>query len=232
MPDLYAPGDYDLAGFCVGVVERRRVLDGRAIAPGDMLLGLASSGLHSNGFSLVRKVVFEHAGLSVDDYVDELSSTVGDVLLTPTRIYVQPVRKILAHYKVKGVVHGIAHITGGGLLENLSRILPKRARAQVARDSWTVPPVFPWLARLGEIEPDEMARVFNMGLGLVLVVSPFYAESIAQQLAHEGMPCWTIGQIVEGESRRQSGYEIATARDTRHVTTAYAQSFAHPRITG
>jgi phosphoribosylformylglycinamidine cyclo-ligase len=199
MPDLYAPGDYDLAGFCVGVVERRRVIDGRAIAAGDVILGLASSGLHSNGFSLVRKAVFERAGLGVEDFIDELSSTVGDALLRPTCIYVQPVRKILAHYRVKGVVHGIAHITGGGLLENLSRILPTGARAEIGRSSWTVPPVFGWLARLGEIDDDEMARVFNMGLGLVLVVSPFYAESIAQQLAHEGVECWSIGRIVEGE---------------------------------
>ncbi|HEY4310682.1 MAG TPA: phosphoribosylformylglycinamidine cyclo-ligase [Pirellulales bacterium] len=199
MPDLYAPGDYDLAGFCVGVVERHRVIDGRAIAAGDVVLGLPSSGLHSNGFSLVRKVVFEKAGLGVDDYVEELSSTVGDALLTPTRIYVQPIRKILAHYKVKGVVHGIAHITGGGLLENLSRVLPEGVTAVIKRDSWPVPPVFPWLARLGDVEADEMARVFNMGLGLVLVVSSFYADSIAQQLADQGLECFTIGHIASSE---------------------------------
>ncbi len=199
MPDLYAPGDYDLAGFCVGVVERHRVIDGRAITAGDVILGLASSGLHSNGYSLVRKVVFEQAGLGGDDYVDELSSTVADALLTPTRIYVQPIRKILAHYKVKGVVHGIAHITGGGLLENVSRILPERAKALIERDSWNMPPVFPWLARLGDIEADEMVRVFNMGLGLVLVVSAFYADSIAQQLKDEGLECCTIGHIASGE---------------------------------
>jgi phosphoribosylformylglycinamidine cyclo-ligase len=199
MPDLYAPGDYDLAGFCVGVVERHRVIDGRAITAGDVVLGLPSSGLHSNGYSLVRKVVFEQAKLGIDDYVDELSATVGDALLTPTRIYVQPIRKILAHYKVKGVVHGIAHITGGGLLENLSRVLPDGVTAVIDRDSWTVPPVFPWLAKLGDIEADEMARVFNMGLGLVLVVSAFYAESIAQQLADQGLECFTIGRVTAGE---------------------------------
>ncbi|HVU89799.1 MAG TPA: phosphoribosylformylglycinamidine cyclo-ligase [Pirellulales bacterium] len=198
MPDLYAPGDYDLAGFCVGVVERHRVIDGRAISAGDVVLGLPSSGLHSNGYSLVRKVVFEQAGLGVDDYVDELSGTVGDTLMTPTRIYVQPIRKILAHYKVKGVVHGIAHITGGGLLENLSRILPEGVTAVIQRDSWPVPPVFPWLAKLGAIDADEMARVFNMGLGLVLVVSAFYADSIAQQLADQGLECFTIGHVAAG----------------------------------
>lgn len=199
MPDLYAEGDYDLAGFCVGVVERHKVIDGRAIAAGDVVLGLSSSGLHSNGFSLVRKVVFERAGLQVDDYIDELGATVGDALLAPTRIYVQPVRKILSHYKVKGVVHGIAHITGGGLLENVERILPAGARLEIDRHSWRVPPVFPWLQRLGEIDDDEMARVFNMGLGLVLVVSSFYAESIAQQVSAEGIDCFEIGRVVAGE---------------------------------
>ncbi|MBI2825109.1 MAG: phosphoribosylformylglycinamidine cyclo-ligase [Planctomycetia bacterium] len=199
MPDLYASGDYDLAGFCVGVVERRRLIDGQAISDGDVLLGLASSGLHSNGFSLVRKVVFERAGLAVDDYIDELSATVGQALLAPTRIYVQPVRKILAHYTVKGVVHGIAHITGGGLLENVSRILPEGARAVIDRGSWLVPPVFPWLARLGEIDDEEMARVFNMGIGLVLVVSPFYADSIAQQLRDQRVENWVIGRVTAGE---------------------------------
>ena len=198
MPDLYAAGDYDLAGFCVGVVERRRVIDGRAIVPGDVVLGLASSGLHSNGFSLVRKVVFEMAGLSVDDYVDELLTSVGEALLTPTRIYAQPVRRNLAHYKVKGVVHGIAHITGGGLLENLARILPEGAQAVIERGRWSAPPVFDWLKRLGHIDDDEMARVFNMGVGLVLVVSDFYADSIAQQLAEQRIENWTIGRIVAG----------------------------------
>jgi phosphoribosylformylglycinamidine cyclo-ligase len=147
----------------------------------------------------VRKIVFEKAGLGGDEYIDELSSTVGDALLTPTRIYVQPIRKILAHYKVKGVVHGIAHITGGGLLENLSRILPEGVTAVIERDSWPVPPVFPWLQKMGDVEADEMARVFNMGLGLVLVVSAFYADSIAQQLADQGLACFTIGRISAGE---------------------------------
>ena len=119
MPDLYQPGDYDLAGFCVGIVERSRLLDGSAIVPGDIILGIASNGVHANGFSLVRKIVFEHAGLAADDYVDFFNGTVGELLLTPTRIYARPVRDVLNHYKVKSVVHGIAHITGGGLHEKL-----------------------------------------------------------------------------------------------------------------
>lgn len=199
MPDLYARGDYDLAGFCVGVVERKRVIDGKAIAPGDVLLGVAASGLHSNGYSLARKVAFEIAGLSVDTYVDELGRTVGQELLEPTRIYARPLRRVLANYKVKGVVHGIAHITGGGLHENLERILPEGVQAVIQRGSWTVPPVFTWLKRLGEIDDAEMDRVFNMGVGLVLAVSPYYADSIRSQFTDCGLSAWQIGEIVAGE---------------------------------
>ncbi|HET6880880.1 MAG TPA: phosphoribosylformylglycinamidine cyclo-ligase [Pirellulales bacterium] len=198
MPDLYARGDYDLAGFCVGVVERRRVIDGQAIAAGDAVLGVASSGLHSNGFSLARKVVFDLARLSVDTYVAELGRNVGQELLEPTRIYVRPLRRVLSYYKVKGVVHGIAHITGGGLHENLERILPNGTQAVIERGSWTEPPIFAWLKRLGEIDDAELERVFNMGLGLVLVVSPYYADSIRNQLADCGLASWSIGQIVAG----------------------------------
>jgi phosphoribosylformylglycinamidine cyclo-ligase len=200
MPDLYDRGEYDLAGFCVGVVEKRRVIDGRAIAPGDIILGLASSGLHSNGYSLVRKIVFEMHDLSVDDFVEELGRTVGNALLEPTRIYARAVRQVLSHYKVKGVVHGIAHITGGGLRDNLERLLPERSQAVLRRDSWLVPPIFGWLERLGEVDSAEMQQVFNMGIGLCLIVSPFYADSIRTQLSDCGHECWPIGHIVEGPS--------------------------------
>jgi phosphoribosylformylglycinamidine cyclo-ligase len=198
MPDLYDRGDYDLAGFCVGVVERKRVIDGTAIAPGDVLLGVASSGLHSNGYSLARKIVFEICDHSVDDYIEDLGRTVGHALLEPTRLYARVMRQILAHYRVKNVVHGIAHITGGGIHDNLERILPEGSRAIVARESWRVPPIFPWLQKLGDVDQEEMFRVFNMGIGLVLVVSPFYAESIRAQLAAGGFENWQIGRIVEG----------------------------------
>ncbi|HJQ82100.1 MAG TPA: phosphoribosylformylglycinamidine cyclo-ligase [Lacipirellulaceae bacterium] len=213
MPDMYGGDDYDLAGFCVGVVERQKVIDGSAIVPGDIVLGVASSGLHSNGYSLVRKIVFEIAGLDVSDSVpkeivgaisdrDSASetppTTVGQLLLRPTTIYARPVRSILNYYKVKGVVHGIAHITGGGLHENLARILPPGVGATIDRGSWPMLPVFEWLQQLGEVEDDEMYRVFNMGVGLVLVVSPYYSESIQQQLARAGLSSWTIGRAVDG----------------------------------
>ncbi len=198
MPDLYQTGDYDLAGFCVGIVERSRLLDGSAIADGDVLLGIASSGIHSNGYSLVRKIVFEHAGLSVDDQVPECGATVGDVLMEPTRLYVRPVRDVLNHYKVKSVVHGIAHITGGGLHENLARILPANIDGLITRDSWTIPPVFRWLQQLGDVDDAEMFRVFNMGIGLVMAVSDYYAESVQQQLSRQGFETWQIGRVVPG----------------------------------
>jgi phosphoribosylformylglycinamidine cyclo-ligase len=198
MPDIYARGDYDLAGFCVGVVERKGVIDGKQITPGDVVLGLASSGCHSNGYSLVRRVAFDIGKHKVDDHVSELGRTVGEALLEPTRIYVKPVRKVLAHYAKKHVVHGIAHITGGGLQGNLERIIPPGCHARVRRYDWPIPPVFPWLQKLGEIEADEMDRVFNMGIGLTLVVSSYYADSIRSQLQDCGVESFPIGEIVAG----------------------------------
>ncbi|MGQ9770856.1 MAG: phosphoribosylformylglycinamidine cyclo-ligase [Thermogutta sp.] len=202
LPDLYQPGDFDLAGFCVGVAESHAIITGRAIAPGDTVLGLASSGLHSNGFSLVRKVVFEVAGLTVNDHVPDLGTTVGEVLLTPTRIYVRPIRSVLRHYRVKSVVHGIAHITGGGIRENLARIVPAGVRIVIDRNAWPVPPIFRWIQKLGEIDDAEMENVFNLGLGMILVVSDYYATSIRKQVEDHGIACWNIGRA---ESAEQSG---------------------------
>ena len=197
MPDLYGEEDYDLAGFSVGVVERDRLIDGKRIGPGDRVIGVASSGLHSNGFSLARKIVFDAAGLSLDDRVEACGgATVADLLLEPTRIYVQPVRRVLGHYRKKQVVHGIAHITGGGLQENLERILPEGVSLEIARESWPVPPVFQWLQALGGVDHAEMARVFNMGLGLALVVSEHFAESLQKQLAEQGLANWVVGRVV------------------------------------
>jgi phosphoribosylformylglycinamidine cyclo-ligase len=200
LPDFYQPGDYDMAGFCVGVVERDHIINGRAIQPGDVVLGLASTGLHSNGYSLVRKVVFEHAGLKVGDLVPELGRTVGEELLEPTRIYVRPVKGILQHYPVKRrVVRGLAHITGGGLADNVPRVLPPGRRVFLRR-GWPVPPVFGWLQRLGKIEQSEMDHVFNLGIGFVMIVSPYYAESIQRRLAEDRVPTYVIGEVREGEA--------------------------------
>ncbi len=200
LPDVYQPGDYDLAGFCVGVVEADHIIDGKKIEIGDKVIGLGSSGVHSNGYSLVRKVVFDVAGLKINDFVPELGRTVGEELLTPTRIYVRPILNVLQHYPVKrGVVAGLAHITGGGLVDNLPRILHENRRAFLKRGSWPEPPVFTWLQKLGNVHNDEMDRVFNRGIGFAVVVSPFFAESIQKQFAEDGVDSWIIGEIREGE---------------------------------
>ncbi len=195
LPDVYQPGDYDLAGFCVGVVERSQVIDGKSIVPGDIILAVASSGLHSNGYSLARKIVFEHAGLDVTDYVAELGETVGQALLRPTLIYSGMMRHVLGHYRIKQVVHGVAHVTGGGIRENLERIVPAERQAKLDEQSWTVPPLFSWLQSLGNVDRQEMFRVFNMGVGLVLVVSPYYADHIRGMAQSLGNPCWVLGEI-------------------------------------
>src|SRR5579871_6159821 len=200
LPDFYQPGDYDMAGFCVGVVERDHIINGRAIQPGDVVLGLASTGLHSNGYSLVRKVVFDHVGLRVDQFIPELGRTVGEELLEPTRIYVRAVKHILEHYPVKKrVVRGLAHITGGGLIDNVPRVLPPGCRVVLRRGSWPVLPVFRWLEHLGGIEQSEMDRVFNQGIGFVMIVSRYYAESIQRRLAEDRVPAYVIGEVRQGE---------------------------------
>jgi phosphoribosylformylglycinamidine cyclo-ligase len=199
LPEFYQRGEYDLAGFCVGVVERKHILTGHDIRPGDKVIGLASSGLHSNGCSLVRKVVFDHAGLTPETFVPELGRTVADELLEPTRIYVAAMKKVYRNYRVKHVVHGIAHITGGGLIDNPPRILPEDCSIKLSRDSWPVPPVFPWLQKLGGIEIAEMDRVFNMGIGLVLIVADYYAVSIVRHITQSaGISAWIIGDVVPG----------------------------------
>jgi phosphoribosylformylglycinamidine cyclo-ligase len=201
LPDFYQPGDFDMAGFCVGVVERAHIINGRSIQPGDLVLGLASTGLHSNGYSLVRKVVFDHRGLRADRFVAELGCTVGEALLEPTRIYVRPVKHILQHYPVKKrVVRGLAHITGCGLMDNVPRVLPPGSRVFIRRGSWPVLPVFTWLQQLGGIEQAEMDRVFNQGIGFVMIVSRYYAESIQRQLAEDRVPAYVIGEVRVGEA--------------------------------
>ena len=195
MPDLYTRGDYDLAGFHVGVVEKKQLIDGKQIAAGDVVLGIDSSGIHSNGFSLVRKIVFDVAGKKADDLVGETKQSVADTLIEPTVIYTRAMRKVLAHYKVKSVVHGIAHITGGGLAENIERITPDGLQIDIDANTWRRPVVFDWLQGLGKVETDEMYRVFNMGIGIAMIVSPFYADNICRMLEQEGHPCRVIGEV-------------------------------------
>ena len=199
LPDFYSPGEYDLAGFAAGVVERRRIIDGRRIDSGDVLIGVASNGLHSNGFSLVRKVFFERAQTSVDEYVSELSCTLGEELLRPTRIYVRAIRAVLAYYKVKHIVHGIAHVTGGGLPDNIGRLLPGRCQARIKLGSWPVPPVFDLIAGKGGVAAEEMRRVFNMGIGMVLIVNPYNVNPILRILKRHKETAHIIGDVRRGK---------------------------------
>jgi len=195
MPDLYRPGEYDLAGFCVGVADRKKIIDGKAIQSGNRILGIASSGFHSNGYSLVRKVVFDIAKLHGDHFVQELGQTVGEALLEPTRIYVKPVQKLLKSFGANEGIRGIAHITGGGLEENLRRILPEKTEPLIVPNSWLVPPVFTWLQKLGNIAPEEMARVFNMGIGLVLILDSNIFDAVKDELATMSLDSFEIGRI-------------------------------------
>jgi phosphoribosylformylglycinamidine cyclo-ligase len=200
LPDFYKPGDYDMAGFCVGVVEREHIINGKAIQVGDVVLGLASTGLHSNGYSLARKIAFDAAGLTVHDHVAELGRTIGEELLEPTRIYVRALETVLRHYPVKKrVVRGLAHITGEGLPGNVPRVLPPGRRVFLKRGSWPVPPIFRWLQAKGDVDDQEMYTVFNMGIGFVMIVSPFYADSIQRQLQEKQYPTFVIGEVREGE---------------------------------
>jgi phosphoribosylformylglycinamidine cyclo-ligase len=195
LPDFYARGEYDLAGFALGVVERRRLIDGRGVRAGDSVIGLLSNGLHSNGYSLARKVVFERLHRKVGDRIAGLNRTVGEELLRPTRIYVKPVRALLD----AGVsVRAMAHITGGGLTGNLPRVLPAGCRAVIQRGTWPVPEVFRWLQRRGGIDEAEMFRVFNMGIGFVLVVPEASALGVLARFWKARVPAFRIGAIRRG----------------------------------
>ena len=198
MPGFYAPGDFDLAGFAVGVVEKNRMIDGRRVEEGDSILGLASSGIHSNGYSLVRKIV-ERAGLKVHDEIPDLGQTVADALLAPTRLYSPAILKVLHHYRRKQVVHAMAHITGAGIAGNVPRVLPKGFQAEISRKAWPVPPVFKWLQKAGDVPPKEMWSVFNMGIGFVVIVSPYHAGHVTEMLRKAGETVYPLGHITRGD---------------------------------
>lgn len=210
MPGLYADGDFDMAGFCVAAAERDELIDGtHRIRPGDTLIGVPSSGFHSNGYSLVRKVVFDHAGLSVQDEVPGLNESVGSALLRPTVIYADRVAALQTAVENRHL-HGIAHITGGGIAENLARILPDNAHAVVDARSWTLPPVIRWLQELGDIAVDEMYRVFNMGIGLIVAVDPAVTAAAVDALSEEGRAAAVIGRV-EARSGEAAAVRINSA---------------------
>ena len=196
IPGFYADGEYDIAGFIVGAVEKARVLDGRTIVPGDVLIGLPSAGLHTNGYSLARRVFFELAQWKVDKVVRELGVTIGDALLAPHRSYLPFVRPLLErHYP-----RGLAHITGGGITENLPRVLPDGCAAEIDRRSWQVPPIFRLLQQHGRVADEEMFRTFNMGIGMIIVCAPRDAERVINAVALAGEPnAVRIGFVVSGD---------------------------------
>ncbi len=192
MPGFYRDGEYDIAGFIVGVVDRSRLITGREIRPGDLLVGLPAAGLHTNGYSLARKLFLEVAGWSVDTHVPELGTTVGDELLKPHVNYEPLLRPALE----KNLVAGLAHITGGGITDNVPRILPERCRAEVRLGSWPVPSVFELMARLGPVDMDEMLRATNMGIGMIAVLRPDALDAFASVVRSEH---FVVGRIVEGD---------------------------------
>jgi phosphoribosylformylglycinamidine cyclo-ligase len=198
MPSIYADGEYDLAGFAVGVVDKAKIVDGRRVKVGDALVGLGSSGLHSNGYSLVRKVIFEMAGLSVHDRISDLGHPVGEELLTPTRIYVKSVLSLLRDSQLRGAIKGLAHVTGGGITENLPRVLPAGCGARITRSSWEVPPIFGFLQHKGGIAEAEMYRTFNMGLGMILVVSRDKLTKLLAKAKRLGEKAFLVGEIIRG----------------------------------
>jgi len=195
MPGFYADGEYDLAGFIVGMVERDRLIDGKRIAPGDVLIGVPSTGLHTNGYSLARRIAFDALGLTFDSHVAELGTSIGDALLAPHRSYLKIVQPLLPRRLVKGM----AHITGGGITENLPRIFPEGTAARIARDAWTVPPLFTFLQHGGHVSDDEMLRAFNMGIGLIIACDARTApEVIAILQSSGGTGSVVIGGVIEG----------------------------------
>ncbi|MDX2494553.1 MAG: phosphoribosylformylglycinamidine cyclo-ligase [Desulfuromusa sp.] len=196
MPGMYSGGEYDLAGFSVGVVDNDKIIDGSTITNGDQIIGIASTGLHSNGFSLARKIFLETLKLDLDTQPNDLNQSLGEELLTPTRIYVKSLLNLIKTFEIKG----IAHITGGGLLENIPRILPRHCKAIINRHSWEKPPIFDMLKKGGNIPEDEMYRTFNYGIGMVLVVSKDAAEDVIGLLAGLGDPAYLIGEIAQAEA--------------------------------
>ncbi len=193
MPDFYSEGEYDMAGFSVGIVDKDRIITGEKVAVGNKIIGIPSSGIHSNGYSLVRKVFFDKMDMKVTDYVEELGQTLGEALLTPTKIYADACDAVLPAFDVKGIVH----ITGGGFYENIPRILPEGTAVSINVGSWDVPPIFPYIKKCGNIDRKEMFSTFNMGVGMMMVVDAADADAAVAALKGAGENASVIGEIVE-----------------------------------
>jgi phosphoribosylformylglycinamidine cyclo-ligase len=196
MPGMYSEGEYDIAGFTVGIVDKSKIINGSSIAPGDTVIGLASSGVHSNGFSLVRKLLLEQQGYDLHDEIEGLNGKLGDVLLEPTKIYVKSVLALLDKVKVKGM----AHITGGGFIENIPRVLPDHVNVDIQYGTWPTLPIFQLMQEKGEISNKDMFTTFNMGIGMVIVVDAEHAQTALEVLKEQGEAAYVIGKVTEGSS--------------------------------
>ena len=197
MPDFYSEGEYDMAGFSVGIVDKSRIITGAKVAVGQKVVGIPSSGIHSNGYSLVRKVFFDKMNMSVNDYVEELGETLGEALLRPTRIYADACEAVLPNFDVKGIVH----ITGGGFYENIPRILPEGTAVSINVGTWDVPPIFPYMKKCGNIDRVEMFSTYNMGVGMMMVVDAEDADAVVEALKGAGENASVIGEIVPDEGQ-------------------------------
>ncbi|MBA2943611.1 phosphoribosylformylglycinamidine cyclo-ligase [Paenibacillus sp. CGMCC 1.16610] len=195
MPGMYAQGEYDIAGFTVGIVDKKKIIDGTTIRPGDVVLGLASSGVHSNGFSLVRRLLLEEKGYTLQGHVDELGDKLGNVLLEPTKLYVKPILAMLEDVAIKGM----AHITGGGFIENIPRVLPDGVNVDIQYGSWPILPIFSLMQREGGISNNDMFRTFNMGIGMVIIVNADDAEKAIAAAEAQGEKVYRLGVVTEGE---------------------------------
>ncbi|MFZ7128132.1 MAG: phosphoribosylformylglycinamidine cyclo-ligase [Desulfobacterales bacterium] len=191
MPGMYQEGEYDLAGFAVGIVDNEKIIDGSEVRQGDVLIGVASNGLHSNGYSLVRKICFEVLGLTVDSYVEELGKTLGEELLTPTRIYANPIRNLIKDLPIRA----LAHITGGGLPDNILRVIPESCAVRLFENSWEVPPIFPFLQKAGKVTDREMRRTFNCGVGMIAVVPEAFAQEVLDRLHGMEEKAYVVGDV-------------------------------------
>lgn len=198
MPDFYSEGEYDMAGFSVGIVDKEKIITGEKVREGNVIVGIASSGIHSNGYSLVRKVFFDKMGMSVNDKVEELGMTLGEALLTPTKIYANACSAVLPKFDVNGIVH----ITGGGFFENIPRILPEGTAAQIKVGTWKVPPIFPYIKKCGNIDKIEMFSTFNMGVGMMMFVEAKDADAVVKALRDAGETADIIGQVVKAEGEQ------------------------------
>ncbi|ADO54844.1 phosphoribosylformylglycinamidine cyclo-ligase [Paenibacillus polymyxa] len=196
MPGMYSEGEYDIAGFTVGIVDKSKIINGSSIAPGDTVIGLASSGVHSNGFSLVRKLLLEQQGYDLHDEIEGLNGKLGDVLLEPTKIYVKSVLALLDKVKVKGM----AHITGGGFIENIPRVLPDHVNVDIQYGTWPILPIFQLMQEKGEISNKDMFTTFNMGIGMVIVVGAEHAQTALEVMKEQGEAAYVIGKVTEGSS--------------------------------